>query len=209
MITNNGSIDHFIHILTENTNKSFVDRYFDDIMRYGEFSDHGSSLDEFLYDFDDDPWWDESKTHDDILNDETFRTKFREWLARRFKYAYRLLKHEIKANGGFPLTVYRSLVVPKSYDPSKSGTGVFWSLRPDTYPMQGKQANPDDVMVLLSTTISSRDVDWEGTMRSRMDYMHGDNESEIRLKPSAMIDVVMQTEGPNTHPIEYKNVRVG
>jgi len=158
----------------------------DEMLRIGAFVEHGTSLGEFLDAWEEDPWWDDDLDTDEILASEQFKIGFRQWLQHRYDYVTSLLKTQLK--DGFPITISRGMIVSDEWLKSlKPGTsiGVFWALPGyDPNPYQARQQGHEIVLVASCT---SPMVDWVETLRSRMDYLNGDTEGEIRLKKGVEI----------------------
>jgi hypothetical protein len=163
----------------------FIDRVYQDIIRLGAFTEHGSSIEEFIdeYSSDYESWWDEEKDSSELMKDPVFLQGFKDWLGTRFKYVVRGMRAEL---GSFPHELIRAMYVTDQWNPQTQGVGKYWS----TYRAEAHQGDhTNGTKVILTALINNRDINWEGTIRSRMDYMHGDVEGEIQLKPNANIQV--------------------
>jgi len=112
----------------------------------------------------------------------------------------------------FPRTVYRSVVLTgdnTSVDATNLDTtklGVYWAVELSAAePHWGDLSSGNEWT--FSTTISADQVDWLGTMLARMNYVMGDDEEELRLKPGArLLDVKCSTDGEQWESLGQRSI---
>lgn len=141
------------------------------------------------------PWWDRELEFEELVRDEAFLRGFRKWVEVRYQYVLKNLKRDAKS---FPLQVYRGMNLPKGFSAEPGAElGVYWSTNPHTEPHWDRGSNGN--RVLMRGTVGKQDVDWFRTVLSRMDYLHGDDEEEITIKPNGKI-AVDKVQGPVSIP---------
>jgi len=160
------------------------------ILRNGRFCFHGSTLYDFLERFDD-PWWSLVK-HEGVIDDDatlaspSFIAGFREWIVQRRAWAIDRLTENLESANG--LNLLRSIVVSNDWLPNQR-LGVFWALNCgcEVSPYNGDESS--GVAILVEGSVSADAVDWAETLFARMDYLNGDDEGEIQLRPGASVIV--------------------
>ena len=173
--------------LKENYNIN-LDSITNQILQTNQFSNHGSSLGEFIYHYPDSykPWWDESLSELQILHSPEFKEGFKRWMKDRYRYVIRQLKEDIK---GFPLEVARAMTVPLGARPKPGdAVGLFWAVHSRNYEVMAYQGKGGEE-IFMAASVGKDDINWKETIRSRMDYMHGDGEGEIQLKPGRVVNI--------------------
>ncbi len=185
--------------LSDLLDNSIVDQYFDEIQKTGKFTDHGDyTIEDFAYDFEDDQWWDIDEEGTPIIDDK-FWNGFKDWLKLRYNYVIKQLNKDVDQK---PIKVYRSLLVDQDWFP-KSPLGIYWSTSSGVIPYG---ATPDNSKkeVVLEAIIQKNDIDWIETIRSRMDYLNGDVEHEIQIKPGTNIQLIDVAGIDNFEPGIYQ-----
>ncbi len=167
-----------------------ADSFAELIIAEGCFCHHGTTLEEFLDRFDrDGRWWDDSAETAAILSSQSFRDEFRSWIALRYAWALDRLTEELDTAGG--LNLVRAMDVERGWQPAET-VGLFWALdcgaEVSAY-NSSKFALTDPVEVLLHATVTPDLVNWPETLRSRMDYLNGDDEAEVQLLPGVVVPV--------------------
>lgn len=168
------------------------DEYINNIIKTEKWVEHGSHLEYFLMDMkeEEDFPLELSKLSDkEIIAHEAFKPYLTEWLNHRYNYVVEWLEIDIERTG-FPLLVNRSVFLTSEsqqdiVDGKNKDLGRHWGLsNTDTWGV-----DPDENNHLLETnivaSIAQSDIDWIETLKSRMDYLNGDQESEIYLHEKA------------------------
>lgn len=168
--------------------ENFLKQYFEEIRKTKQFSDHGSSIEEFIDDYDyDDIWFDPSDPS--LLDNEDFWEGFKNWLPKRFDYALKQINQDIGFSNTIPL-VRAMIVQDGKIIEEGSSVGIFWTIDNGGYnitPYQGNESS--GVEIHLRTSVSKNQINVYETMKSRMDYAHGDQEGEIQLLPNQKIQI--------------------
>ena len=76
--------------------KTIVPILFKEIIDSNMMVYHGSTLDDFVFHFEGEPWWDNSLDVNDIILSESFKKGLEKWLHKRYDYAIKLFKEDIK-----------------------------------------------------------------------------------------------------------------
>ncbi|CAH7266833.1 hypothetical protein VCHA53O466_320056 [Vibrio chagasii] len=167
-------------------NESFVDS----IIADGTWNGHGSTIDEaydLFYDYRDKyPKAEHCKIQ--------LKALLMEWLPLRIKYIAHYIFDEIKQLG---YTVYRALVVDEKEAEhlvnfagkiaTVGSLGAYWTTNKDTFAHGFKPNEHQTKSITLIAPLSLDSVNWFETLRSRIDYVNGDDEMEINLSKDAKI----------------------
>lgn len=218
---------HFIDIVEQAAGfkvpdfRTFVtDDLINHLISTGEWSSHGSGLDE---------WWDEGaldyfKGEDRSLRDMPFN----EALTLNHAATTAVLRRFLEARAGWiqrsfqsgdhgipPITpespIHRAICVNDAWlaeiaKPQRGALplGIFWGLDA-VEPWGAKFDEVQDThphVVEITTRVKHVMIDWEETFRSRLDWLNGDNEQEVQLFKGSPIDHVEQVrmQSSNTQP---------
>lgn len=170
------------------TEKSFLNteylRYLFDI---GKWCDHGATLDQFIEDNESIFRFDiSSMDTKQILMNEDFKKFLMNWLPIRFRYVMEWLEKDLNAckegdSYSIKRTIFCNKVTLERTLKESFDIGRFWSTyNPQAY--CGEKDNDNDIELTITGLAYNEDIDWLETIRSRMDYSNGDNESEIYVK---------------------------
>jgi len=114
------------------------------------------------------------------------------WMKLRFDY---VLRH-IEADAvGSRYRIYRALKLsPEAARRLASGDGSlgsFWSFGPaGAEPYWGSEDHDD---VLIEAMVRGDQIDWITTIRRNMNYVHGENEQEVFLRPGTPVQLLSVT----------------
>lgn len=137
----------------------------------------------------------ERQPYDGPLSDELSKV-VRDWMIHRAAYAMRVLS-------GIPI-VDRAIVATRAVrcrpEDLRTPLGVFWSWDPEW--CGGADAHwgavdaADLPLIHLVASVPVCSVDWQTTLLCAMDYLCGDDERELRLKPDARMTLLsMSVDG--------------
>lgn len=174
--------------------------YIDQIILSGKWVEHGSTLEEFI-----EERVDEEALVDvahlgwkDVLISSEFKEYLTNWLPHRYTYSKELIVQEltpIKNNykpsstkPAFPLTVDRTMLMTQELreqliNGDNIDIGRFWGTQ--STDAWGVEMDDSLLHTTITATILPGDIDWIETMKSRIDYVNGDQEAEIQLRKSA------------------------
>lgn len=165
----------------------WTDEFIDNIVETGMFSSHGSSLSDAYELFEDF----EKDFPNAAVDKEELRDFLNFWIPLRIDFIAKEIIEELK----FYKELHRELFVEldsiptfdifENQDVPVSTLGVYWSTSPYTSAQHGDHTGK--VALKVKTPYHSDVVDWFGTIESRIDYLHGDQEQEIKLLKDAII----------------------
>lgn len=188
---------------SRSTNAMF-DQIYDLIRRDGQFARETSTpIDSFIetvqYDYEF-QWW-ETGDPKEIMQTSEFWDGFKNWLRVRYNYVMKSIQLDLVT---FPVIVNREMTVTKHWDPSEHGVGLYWAVpRGDIHAFSGKEGEGYQ-NISLQAIVNKDDINWIDTIRSRMDFMTGDEEAEVQLKPKTSIRVIKIVD---RGPAGYKNTQ--
>lgn len=179
------------HIITE----SFIDN----IINTRKFCDHGSSLDDAYELFEDF----ENEFPNALQDDSVLRDFLWFWLPFRIKY----IANEMFSEFQYYRTIHREMIID-DYELNRIKSiqynsvevfelGVYWSTSPSTIAYNGDTTKNN--YILISADLNIDAIDWFGTLESRIDYLNGDQEQEIKLNEYAQIDFLIKKIDYNTN----------
>jgi hypothetical protein len=167
-----------------------VDRLASVMLTTGVFSPHGSTLDEFIEQYEDDQWWDTSiDDTTEIIKSPEFIAGFREWLVYRYRYTIKNLRQEMqRVKRGSTFELHRTMYVnEKTWNPATGGLGIYWGTgHTEAY----NAKNTTETEITITAECNRNSINWHETIVSRLDYINGDYESEIQLKQGAPVNVI-------------------
>ncbi len=133
-------------------------------------------------------WWEPDQDVDDVMASSDFWAGFKTWLAKRYAYVMRNLGAELAS---YPVTVIRQMIVAPTWNPAIHGVGLYWAIPGvNISPFNASSDTTGKQRIQMTATIQKSDINWFDTVRSRLDFMNGDVESEIQLKPKTMVKVL-------------------
>jgi len=175
--------------------KTIVPILFKEIIDSNMMVYHGSTLDDFVFHFEGEPWWDNSLDVNDIILSESFKKGLEKWLHKRYDYAIKLFKEDIKEAGGWPVPAIRVMNKEKEWINTltkNQSIGVFWAVYIPNYKNHsayGGDLDDNKVEFFMHSKITPDMINWIETLKSRMDYLNGDTEMEIQLHKDAEINL--------------------
>ena len=184
----------------------------EDALRTGKFAEHADALVTMVDMFEHEPWWDDSLPAEDVVETEAFKRGFRVWMPKRVRFAFEALKEDL-AEASRPdgrLEIARAMAVPEGWASEVSPgdpLGVFWAADHESSDIAAYQGDQSLPQVTIEAVCDPEVVDWKETLRSRTDYLNGDDEAELRLLPDARVEVVGRTEEPPVSEGEYGTAR--
>lgn len=174
-----------------NLSEIVTDEYITNLISTEKWVEHGSSMHEFIDDISEIDNFLPSNLNgmqsSEILQHEDFKVFLGEWLPRRYNYIVNEIKDELKDRESLILS--RCLYLSKKdQERILSGEifyiGKYWG----TGHVEAWGATPEKnkLETHITAEVNPEDVDWMETLKSRMDYMNGDQEQEIQLKDNAI-----------------------
>lgn len=140
-------------------------------------------------------WWEPGHDVDDVMASTDFWAGFKTWLGKRYAYVMNNLNTEMTS---YPATVVRAMTVTKGWDPKRHGVGLYWAVPGSEIHAFGGRDGPGYQDIMMTAVIQKSDINWFDTIRSRLDFMNGDEEGEIQLFPEAMVKVIsIENDGPS------------
>lgn len=140
-------------------------------------------------------WWEPGYDVDDVMASTDFWAGFKTWLGKRYAYVMNNLNAEMTS---YPATVVRAMTVTKGWDPKRHGVGLYWAVPGSEIHAFGGRDGPGYQDVMMTAVIQKSDINWFDTIRSRLDFMNGDEEGEIQLFPETMVKVIsIENDGPS------------
>jgi hypothetical protein len=102
---------------------------------------------------------------------------------------------------GYPLEVCRALSLENGLESLRTeNVGTYWAT--ELYGAKPYWGNDDHPTYILIAKVTEDQIDWFGTLDSRMNYWDADDEHEIRLKSGAVLkDVTVMDDGNNETPL--------
>jgi polyhydroxyalkanoate synthesis regulator phasin len=174
-----------------NKSKFLSDNYVKNLLSTGRWTDHGSDLNEWLEDCEEVPEAYQGGDIFDLSSDEKFIRFFKDYLSARFDYAMNYLSKDLVGEG--PLRLNRAMLVTQDFiENLKIGElydfGQYWATQ-HTIPY-GAEPDEQKQELFLVCQVERNQVDIEKTMKSRMDYIHGDYEMEIQTKTKEKVKLL-------------------
>lgn len=144
----------------------------------------------------------DSPTYPDLPEDlqHSIRAAYLAWMPARVDYVRACLRHDSIIINGL-LQVRRALHLDAralqalTHPTTPTGLGSFWSRTSPESHWAGPRNGTD---VVLTGLVDPRDVDWIATFHHNMDYLQGDEETEIFL-PTGCPITLTHIHAPN-HP---------
>jgi hypothetical protein len=179
---------NWIKLLESVTVPSFIERVTDDLLdemlSTGKWVDHGGDLDDgWDMGYFEDYMPDEMKeqTYDEVKGTPEFRNALHEIVKMMANSQYESLtqgdKYEDLPPLGPDTKIYRGITGNLRAD----GTvGVFWSQVQEQ--SLGRFIDEKKGGLLMVALVKDVTIDWDATIRSRLDYSNGGDEHEIQLK---------------------------
>lgn len=154
-----------------------------------------------------DQWYRDRLLQTNSYDDPEFANVLDAWLDRRYDYVVNKLEALPHSHGYELLRVIK--VSPEWIDEfSKKTTialGEYWSYDPDNWEPNAPWANPD--MQGFNLTIRAfappSGVNWEKTIMANMDFYSGDYESEMRLIPNTVLEIISLDLGNNSRKLNH------
>lgn len=164
--------------------------YVSTLLTSGQWSGHGSCLDGWLSDCDEIPEEFAGAMLEDVKENVEFLKFFRDWLYLRFKFVMRYLTEDLENCD----TLRRAIYLPREDKQllsvgHSSDVGRYWTVSKNCVPYGAKETEGKE-LVIITTPLIIDNVDMIETIRSRMDYSHGDYEMEIYLKGAVTITAI-------------------
>ena len=182
--------EYIIQIIKEElTSDEFVtDKYInDDILG----SDEGERMfNEYLFDNN----MEYPADYDEFMEDKNNEEDFKKWLEYEMKFRFEEKQDEFDrlfSQGGGKITLYRAMKVTKSWVKSltkpNAKLGIYWSYEEDAAEPHWGYGGKTSEDVLLQTSVTKDQVDWEGTYYANLSPSTGEEEKEMRLKEGVKI----------------------
>lgn len=155
--------------------------YVNNLLCLGKWTKHGSHLNQWLEECEDVPDYYQGGDIDTLKKDEGFLAFFKDYLSARFDYAMRFLNADLSGSGD--LVLNRAILVDKDFMGllvvgEAFDFGRYWSTQ-HTIPY-GAEPDTEKHSLFVVGNVKRDQIDILETMRSRMDYIHGDYEMEIQ-----------------------------
>lgn len=164
-----------------------TEEYIDGLIITKKWVEHGSSIYDFIGDIIDIenflPYSLQTTPMEEIPNHKDFRVFLKEWLPKRYSYVTNEIKEELKDCD--QLILHRCLYLsPADQSRILSGENFFIGKYWGTGHVEawGIVPEKEKLETHITAIVNPQDVDWIETLKSRMDYMNGDQEQEIQLK---------------------------
>lgn len=171
----------------------------DDIITDDFLEQHQMDSGELEYLFDqykyENEYIDRDIDYDDYMEDESNKKDFENWLKFEFQYKFddqKRLYEKLFTNGNGRITIFRAMKVSKSWLKSlnkpNAKLGIYWSYEEDAAePHWGYGSGGRTETVLLQTSVTDEQIDWNGTFEANLHPSLGEQEKEIRLKEGEKI----------------------
>ncbi|MFS1429508.1 hypothetical protein LMH73_020875 [Vibrio splendidus] len=148
-----------------------------EISNTGRWSWHGTRIQEYF--------------NDEWLTDEYCNTRDRKRIIKQYLFEKSVSIHKDLISES-PEKLYRAIYLEKGCVPDTTAYhGVFWSSNPNTSACV--QSDCNQVEWLLEVDFTMDLVDWNETLRSRIDYIHGDREQEFQIKKGLVVNLVAKS----------------
>lgn len=174
----------------------FTETWLKDCLDDGSWDpEHGSDVVRLIYDLQNgEPWLPkcpngmENASYDECAASEEFRAAIMEWARARYQ---RIVKQIQKRD---EYTIARRMSVDENWhsklSQGKATLGIYFG----EIPLDSGGGFWTDiekpVSIYIEVKAKPQDIDWEGTLKARMDYATGDEECEIRLNHDVSVELV-------------------
>ncbi len=152
--------------------------YIEGLFSTGRWSEHGSDLSDFY-------------NENDITSTEEHEALLK-FLPHRYDFAMKYLAKDLAGTDAIILmrSLYMSTDELKGITPgSTANVGKYWTVsNPEPY---GAICTDGKVLVTVKAKVQRNQINILETMRSRMDYVHGDYEMEIQLNAGEEVEILM------------------
>lgn len=138
----------------------------------------------------------------EVFRDIEFQSILKNWLASRYVFIVEGLREVDARRLGRRLRVDSDWL--EGFTDGSSTLGLFYGSLPlDDGDFWIDQEKPLDIYVEVEAT--EDDIDWAATLLARMDYLWGDEEQEVRLKPNRKVEIDLLCV--NGHPMpEFEGI---
>ncbi len=163
----------FMKTLNDYQNYLLSDTVINEIAATGKWSSHGSSIYEYF---------DEQDMLDCMADSRLRKVELKRYLKDKSKEIFDSIETES------PKFLYRS-VYTKSLNNLKDREyfGIYWSSNPLTAPCVEKREGELEARITIEYDDSI--IDWQQTLRSRIDFLYGDREFEFQIKKGEVVEV--------------------
>ena len=133
---------------------------------------------------------------DEFMEDPSNEADFRNWLEYEMKYRFNEKKDlfdKLFSQGGGRITLYRAMRVNKSWikklNKQNTKLGIYWSFEENAAEAHWGYGRGNTEDVLIQTSVTEDQVDWEGTFYANLSPSTGEEEKEMRLKENENIQI--------------------